>query len=50
LRRGESAQSPGNGWVPWFLQVDRDGIYGWAFRRKVKALNIDELISAPKSP
>ena len=25
-------------------------MYGWAFWRKVDALGIDELISAPKSP
>ncbi len=41
---------PGDGWIPRFLQRDRDGIYGWAFRRKVKALGIEELISAPRSP
>ena len=41
---------PGDGWVPRFLQRDRDGVYGWAFRRKVKAMGIIELISAPRSP
>ena len=41
---------PGDGWVPRFLQRDRDSIYGWAFRRKVTALGIEELVSAPRSP
>lgn len=41
---------PGHRWMPRFLQRDRDGIYGWAFRRKVTALGIEELVSAPRSP
>jgi len=41
---------PGDGWMPRFLQRDRDAIFGWAFRRKVKMLGIEELVSAPKSP
>ncbi len=41
---------PGDGWVPRFLQRDRDGVFGWVFRRKVKVLGIEELISAPRSP
>ncbi len=41
---------PGDGWMPRFLQRDRDGVFGWAFRRKIKALGITELISAPRSP
>jgi len=41
---------PGGGWIPRFLQRDRDGVFGWAFRRKVKTLGIEELISAPRSP
>jgi transposase InsO family protein len=41
---------PGDRWMPRFLQRDRDGIYGWAFRRKVTALGIEELVSAPRSP
>ena len=36
--------------MPRFLQRDRDGVFGWAYRRKVKALGIEELISAPRSP
>ena len=40
---------PGDGWVPRFLQRDRDGAYGWAFRRKLKAMGITELVSAPRS-
>ncbi|MFT4540907.1 MAG: transposase InsO family protein [Planctomycetota bacterium] len=41
---------PGDGWTPRFLQRDRDKIFGLAFRQKVKALGIEELISAPRSP
>jgi transposase InsO family protein len=41
---------PGDGWVPRFLQRDRDGAYGWAFRRKLRVMGIDELVSAPRSP
>ena len=40
---------PGHGWVPRFLQRDRDGAYGWAFRRRIKAIGMDELVSAPPS-
>ena len=36
--------------MPRFLQRDRDGNYGWAFRRRVKAMGVTELISAPRSP
>ena len=36
--------------LPRFLQRDRDGIFGAAFVAKMKALEIDELISAPRSP
>ncbi len=41
---------PGDGWIPRFLQRDRDGIYGWAFRRKMKSMGIEPLVSAPRSP
>ena len=41
---------PGDGWVPRFLQRDRDGAYGWAFRRAVRSIGITELVSAPRSP
>ncbi|MFT4543354.1 MAG: transposase InsO family protein [Planctomycetota bacterium] len=41
---------PGDGWAPRYLQRDRDKIFGWAFRQKVKGLGIEELISAPRSP
>ncbi len=41
---------PGDGWIPRFLQRDRDGIYGWAFRSKMKAMGIEPLVSAPRSP
>ncbi len=29
-------------------QRDRDGIYGWAFRRKMKSMGIKPLVSAPR--
>ena len=35
---------------PRFLHRDRDKIYGDAFKKKLKALGIEEVISAPKSP
>ena len=41
---------PGGGWIPRFLQRDRDGVFGWAFRQKVMTLGIEELVSAPRSP
>ncbi|MFT4540939.1 MAG: putative transposase [Planctomycetota bacterium] len=41
---------PGDGWTPRYLQRDRDKVFGWAFRQKVKSLGIEELISAPRSP
>jgi transposase InsO family protein len=36
--------------MPRFLQRDRDGIYGRVFQGRVKALGIEERISAPRSP
>ena len=41
---------PDDGWIPRFLQHDRDGIYGWAFRRKRQSMGIEPLISSPRSP
>ena len=41
---------PGDAWVPRFLQRDRDGAYGWAFRRRLKTMGIEALLSAPRSP
>ena len=35
---------------PRFLHRDRDSIYGHAFRRKLRALGIEEVVSARKSP
>ena len=40
---------PGND-EPRFLHRDRDSIYGHAFRRKLRALGIEEVVSARKSP
>jgi putative transposase len=36
--------------APRFLQRDCDGIYGDEFRRRVKNLGIEEVVSAPRSP
>ena len=36
--------------VPRFLMRDRDAIYGWGFHRMIRMLEIDEVISAPRSP
>lgn len=41
---------PGDGWIRRFLQRGRDGAYGWAFHREMKALGIEELVSIPRSP
>lgn len=41
---------PGDEGVPRFNQRDRDGAYGWLFRRELKAMGIEELVSAPRSP
>ena len=35
---------------PRFLMRDRDGIYGWEFHRMIRLLEIEEVISAPRSP
>ena len=32
------------------LLRDRDSCYGWEFGKTVKALNIEEVLSAPRSP
>jgi len=36
--------------APKYLMRDRDGIYGNAFRDRVKGMGIKEVISAPRSP
>ena len=36
--------------APQYLIRDRDGIYGKDFRRRVKAMSIQEIIIAPQSP
>jgi len=35
---------------PRYLLMDRDGIYGEAFRARVKAMGIEEVVTAPRSP
>jgi transposase InsO family protein len=36
--------------APRYLLRDRGGIYGEEFRRQVKIMNINEVLSAPRSP
>jgi putative transposase len=36
--------------APRYLLRDRDGIYGSAFRRRVKGMGIEEVLTAPRSP
>lgn len=36
--------------APKYLLRDRDGIYGQEFRQQVTAMNIHEVLSAPRSP
>ena len=38
------------GKVPRFLIRDRDGVYGLTFQVRVKALDIQEVVTAPRSP
>jgi len=39
-----------DGTAPRFLVRDRDRIYGEEFRERVKAIGIDEILTAPGSP
>jgi transposase InsO family protein len=41
---------PGDGTEPRYLLRDRDGAYGDAFRRVVRAISIREILTAPQSP
>jgi putative transposase len=41
---------PGDGSIPKFLVRDLDGIYGDWFRRRVRNMNIREIITSRKSP
>ena len=36
--------------APRYLIRDRDGIVGAAFRRRVRSLDIEEVLTAPRSP
>src|SRR5262245_48049560 len=38
------------GKAPRFLIRDRDGVYGLTFQDRVKALGIEEVVIAPRSP
>jgi putative transposase len=39
-----------DGTEPRYLLRDRDGIYGEAFRERMKAMGIEEIVTAPRSP
>jgi len=39
-----------DGTEPRYLLRDRDGIYGEAFRQRVRAMGIEEVLTAPRSP
>ena len=39
-----------DGTEPRYLLRDRDGVYGEAFRERVKAMGMEEVITAPRSP
>ncbi len=41
---------PGDSEVPRYLHRDRDSIYGRMFRKRLKSVEIEEVISARKSP
>jgi transposase InsO family protein len=43
-------QASADGTEPRFLVRDRDRIYGEEFRARVKAIDIEEILTAPKSP
>jgi transposase InsO family protein len=45
-----AAAFPGDGTEPKYLLRDRDSIYDERFRRQVKAMGIEEVVSAPRSP
>src|ERR1700674_823032 len=36
--------------APKYLLRDRDRIYGYEFRRQLEVMDIDEVLSAPRSP
>ena len=42
-------EAVGDGELPRYLIRDRDGVYGLAFRDQVKALDIEEVVIAPRS-
>lgn len=39
-----------DGSEPWYLLRDRDRIYGEEFRERIRAVNIEEVITASRSP
>jgi len=36
--------------APRYLLRDRDGVYGFAFRRRVAGLGVTEVLTAPRAP
>jgi len=41
---------PGDGEIPRYLHRDRDSVYGDAFRRRVEAMGLREVVNAKHSP
>lgn len=46
----QMVEAIGHGKSPRYLIRDRDGVYGLAFRNRVKTLDIEEVVIAPYSP
>ena len=47
---GQMIQAFPDGTEPRYLLRDRDGVYGEEFRKRVRAIGIDEVVAAPSSP
>jgi transposase InsO family protein len=47
---GQMIQAFPGGTEPRYLLRDRDGVYGEEFREHVRAIGIDEVVAAPRSP
>jgi hypothetical protein len=46
----QTIQAFPDGTEPRYLLRDRDGIYGGEFRERVRAMGMEEVITAPRSP
>ena len=47
---GQMIQAFPDATEPRYLLRDRDGVYGEEFRERVRAIGIDEVVAAPRSP